>query len=87
MLDAGFKTRTTWSPPRPFADPAWYESKACFYVFDLCLEILMLSTLTWGIDQRFWVPDGCRKAGDYTRLQPQILCAEEASDSYLMIPK
>lgn len=88
ILDAGFKTGTTWSPPRPLADPAWYESKACFYVFAFCLEILMLSTLTFGrIDRRFWVPDGCRKAGDYTRLQPQILRAGEESDSYLMLSK
>ncbi|PMD37055.1 hypothetical protein L207DRAFT_515483 [Hyaloscypha variabilis F] len=88
MLDAGFKTGTTWSPPRPLADPAWHESKACFYIFDFCLEILMLNTLTFGrIDQRFWIPDGCRKARDYTRLRPQILLAEEASDSYLMVPK
>ena len=69
---AGFKCGTTWSPPRPVTDPAWYDSKACLYVFDFTFEILILSLLTFSrIDKRFFVPNGSTRAGDYTRLRAQ----------------
>lgn len=64
MLLAGFKAGATWSPPGSLRDPAWYDSKACFYVFNFTLEVLILSLLTFSrIDQRFFVPDGCNRAG------------------------
>lgn len=69
---AGFKCGATWSPPRPVTDPAWYDSKACLYVFDFTFEILILSLLTFSrIDKRFFVPNGSTRAGDYTRLRAQ----------------
>ncbi|KIX07249.1 uncharacterized protein Z518_01902 [Rhinocladiella mackenziei CBS 650.93] len=69
MLIAGFKAGGTWSPPRPLDRAAWYDSKACFYIFNFTCEILILSVLTFSrIDKKFFVPDGCRKAGDYSRL-------------------
>lgn len=72
VLIAGFKAGGAWTPPRPASNPAWFDSKACFYVFNFTLEICILSTLVFGrIDQRFYVPDGCNQAGDYTRLQRQ----------------
>ncbi|KFY33039.1 hypothetical protein V495_08491 [Pseudogymnoascus sp. VKM F-4514 (FW-929)] len=72
MLIAGFKTGVSWSPPRPIQHPAWFDSKACFYVFNFMLEIFILAVLTFSrIDKRFFVPNGCNQAGDYTRLREQ----------------
>lgn len=72
LLITGFKAGGVWSPPRPATNPRWYDSKACFYVFNFTLEICILCIMVFGrIDQRFYVPDGCNRAGDYTRLQKQ----------------
>ena len=72
ILLAGFKAGITWSPARPIRNPAWFDSKACFYVFNFVCEILILGVLTFSqIDKRFFVPNGCNKAGDYTRLKEQ----------------
>ena len=69
MLIAGFKTGIIWMPPRPARNPPWYDSKACFYIFNFSLEILLLCILTLiRIDKRFHVPNGSKEAGDYTRL-------------------
>jgi hypothetical protein len=69
MLIAGFKTGITWMPPRPISNPAWYDSKACFYIFNFSLEIVLLGLLTISrIDKRFFVPNGSKRAGDYSRL-------------------
>lgn len=69
MFIAGFKAGTAWSPPRPATNPAWFDSKASFYVFSFVLEILALTILTISrIDKRFIVPNGCKGPGDYTRL-------------------
>ena len=66
---AGFKCGTSWMPPRPANNPAWYHSKPAFYIFNFALEITILAiyTLTRQ-DKRFYVPDGSKKAGDYARL-------------------
>ncbi|ETI20155.1 hypothetical protein G647_08189 [Cladophialophora carrionii CBS 160.54] len=69
MLISGFKTGITWMPPRPVTNPPWYNSKACFYIFNFSLEILLLCILKFTrIDKRFFVPNGSKQAGDYTRL-------------------
>lgn len=69
MLIAGFKAGITWMPPRPVTNPPWYDSRACFYIFNFSLEIVLLGLLTFSrIDKRFFVPNGSNKAGDYTRL-------------------
>jgi hypothetical protein len=41
-LGAGFRTGVAYSPARPATDPAWYDSKACFYVFDFVTELAVL---------------------------------------------
>jgi len=57
MLIAGFKAGTAWENPRPIDHPAWYHSKAAFYVFNFTLEILALATLTLSrIDKQFYIP-------------------------------
>lgn len=67
VLIAGFKVGVSWSPPRPKIDPAWYHSKASFYVFSFVLEILILCVLTLSrIDKRFHIPNGSTRPGDYS---------------------
>lgn len=70
MTIAGFKTGTAWMPARPVSHPAWYHSKACFYVFNFAFEIMVLTVLTVSQPHRiFHVPNGSKKPGDYTRLR------------------
>lgn len=73
MLIAGFKAGVTWSPPRPITHPAWYHSKACFYVFNFTAEIIILCLLTFTrIDKRFFIPNGSTRPGDYSNLSKHI---------------
>ncbi|KAI0008063.1 hypothetical protein F4779DRAFT_588824 [Xylariaceae sp. FL0662B] len=72
VLNAGFKAGTNWESPRPANNPAWYHSKAAFYVFNFALEIIILFTLTVGrVDKRFHIPNGSKKPGDYSTLYGQ----------------
>ncbi|KAI0892098.1 hypothetical protein F4806DRAFT_287045 [Annulohypoxylon nitens] len=67
IMNAGFRVGTAWAP-RPASHPAWYHGKAPFYVFNFALEIIILSILALAkIDKRFYVPDGSRQPGDYSR--------------------
>jgi len=66
---AGFKAGTAWMPPHPITKPAWYHSKASFYIFNFALEITVLFILTLSRpDKGFHVPNGSKGPGDYTRL-------------------
>lgn len=65
----GFKLGTAYMSPRLKSDPAWYHSKAAFYCFNFLIEIVILALLTVSrIDRLFWVPDGSKESGDYTKL-------------------
>lgn len=69
VLLAGFKTGTTWEAPRPRNNPAWYDSKYAFYFFDFAIEITILVILAIVKPYKlFYVPDGSKAPGDYTRL-------------------
>jgi len=69
IIGIGFKVGTAYTSPRLRSDPAWYHSKAAFYCFNFVLEIMILALLTFSrIDRLFWVPDGSKGPGDYTRL-------------------
>lgn len=58
-LGAGFKAGASWMTPRPISDPAWYQSKACLYIFYFGLEIVIVYFLfLMRIDRRFHVPNG-----------------------------
>ncbi|KAJ5991999.1 hypothetical protein N7451_007723 [Penicillium sp. IBT 35674x] len=85
MMIAGFKTGVNWSPVRLATNAAWFDSKACFYVFNFTFEIIALSILTFSrIDKRFWIPNGSTKPGDYTQLAkrtPAGADAESLEDS------
>ncbi|KZF19396.1 hypothetical protein L228DRAFT_271210 [Xylona heveae TC161] len=67
-LGATFRCGTNYKTPRPRTDPAWYHSKACFYLFNFTIEItvLYLYAIT-RVDQRFHVPDGSKGPGDYSK--------------------
>ncbi|KAI9036664.1 uncharacterized protein KD926_001559 [Aspergillus affinis] len=72
VFNAGFKAGVNWSPLRPIVKPGWFDSKACFFVFIFVFEVLILGLLTFSrIDKRFFVPNGCKGPGDYTRLREQ----------------
>ncbi|RYP62534.1 hypothetical protein DL770_009573 [Monosporascus sp. CRB-9-2] len=65
---AGFKAGTAWAPARHISAPAWYHGLAPFYPFLFTLELVDLTLLTASrVDQRFHVPDGSSKPGDYSR--------------------
>lgn len=65
-LGASFRAATFWVPPSPITHPPWYDSKACFYVFDFGLDItVVLWFLVTRVDQRFYVPDGSSKVRHY----------------------
>ena len=53
---------------RPIKDPAGYQGKACFYIFNFTIEIIViLLYVIVRVDKRFWVPDHSKKRGDYSR--------------------
>ena len=67
---AGFRMGTTWSPTRMATNPAWYHSKPAFYVIEFVFEIVIIYLfLITRFDQRFWVPNGSSKPGDYSRVE------------------
>jgi len=67
LFIAGFRAGTTWAAQRPASHPAWYDSKAAFYVIDISFEIIIIyMLLITRFDKRFWVPNGSKKPGDYS---------------------
>lgn len=67
---AGLRTAASWSAPRLASNPAWYQSKAAFYVIFLGFEIIIVYWFLFTrIDRRFWVPNGSNKPGDYSQVE------------------
>ncbi|KAI9728851.1 MAG: hypothetical protein M1834_007238 [Cirrosporium novae-zelandiae] len=67
---AAFRTGTAWSVPRPASNPAWYDTKAAFYVLLFIFEIIIVYLFLFTrFDRRFWVPDGSKKSGDYSQIE------------------
>ena len=68
-LGASFRAGTNFAGgERPVRNPAGYQSKACFYIFNFTIEILViLLYVAIRVDKRFYVPDKSKKAGDYSR--------------------
>ena len=68
-LGACFRAGTNYAGGnRPIRDPANYQNKACFYIFNFTIEIVViLLYVVVRVDKRFWVPDHSKKAGDYSR--------------------
>lgn len=67
VLGTGFRFGTALLPPRPSSDPAWYYSKACFWIFDIVVEIIVAYLyLILRVDRRFHVADGADGPGGYS---------------------
>ena len=65
-LGASFRVGTNYKTPRPKNDPPGYYSKACFYIFNFVVEIIViLLYVVVRVDKRFWIPNGSHAAGDY----------------------
>ncbi|TKA41868.1 hypothetical protein B0A49_13835, partial [Cryomyces minteri] len=79
-LGAGFRAGTSWSPPTPLTSPPpWYLSKACFYIFNFTVEILVIySYLILRVDKRFIIRNGAKGPGSYSFNGATI---EDAGDS------
>lgn len=67
-LGAAFRAGTDWLPETLLSDAKpWYFSKACFYVFDFTIEIIVvLMYLVVRVDRRFYVPDKTAGPGEYS---------------------
>ena len=80
-LGAWFRAGTSYLPPHFKNKPAPYQSRACFYVFYFTLEIIVVWTyLLVRIDQRFWVPDGSKRPGDYSRGRGTVINVPESME-------
>lgn len=67
-LGASFRCGIGYLAPRPRDDPPWYDSKACFYIFNFLVEIIVIFLyVAVRVDRRFWVPNKSHAAGDYSR--------------------
>lgn len=68
-LGACFRVGTNYAGGnRPINHPAAYQGKACFYIFNFTIEIIViLLYVVVRVDRRFWVSDHSKKAGDYSR--------------------
>lgn len=56
-LGAGFRTGVAYAQARPAEDPAWYDSKACFYVFNFVTELGVIYLYAMArVDRTFYVP-------------------------------
>jgi hypothetical protein len=84
---AAFKAGVAYLP-RPLAHPAWYHSKACFYIFNFTVEIIVVALYAIiRVDKRFHIPNGSHKPGDYsgglerkTSLADRVLSEERVFD-------
>jgi Protein of unknown function (DUF3112) len=66
-LGAAFRCGTAWMTPRLRDNPAWYHAKWCYYVFNFVIEaIVVYLYIAVRVDRRFHVPNGSKRAGDYS---------------------
>ncbi|KAM5348270.1 hypothetical protein ACJ41O_008094 [Fusarium nematophilum] len=65
-LGAAFRAGVSFQI-RPITDPAWYHHKACFYVFNYVVEIIVVYSYALSrFDRRFHIPNGSSGPGDYS---------------------
>ncbi|KPM39791.1 hypothetical protein AK830_g6785 [Neonectria ditissima] len=65
-LGAGFRTGVAYQI-RPITDPAWYHHKACFYVFNYVIELIVVYSYALSrFDRRFHIPNGSSGPGAYS---------------------
>ncbi|KIH93023.1 hypothetical protein SPBR_02914 [Sporothrix brasiliensis 5110] len=64
-LGASFRAAVNFMP-RPLSDPAWFDSKPAYYVFNFGVELIVVYTYTIvRFDRRFFVPNGSSAPGHY----------------------
>jgi hypothetical protein len=52
-----YRTGSGWAKPAPLLHPAWWDSKACFYVFEFVPEVLVIILYAVvRVDRLFFVP-------------------------------
>ena len=79
---AAFRTGTNFKTPRPVNDPAPYQNKACFYIFNFTVEIIVVYLyIIVRVDKRFWIPNGSHGQGDYLRAKNGYGSKEPKHDS------
>lgn len=65
-IGAGFRAGVAYKV-RPITDPAWYHHKACFYVFNYGIELVVVFTYALSrFDRRFHIPNGSSGPGHYS---------------------
>jgi len=76
-LGAAFRAGVAYMP-RPISNPAWYHSKACFYLFDFTVDISVVFLFAViRVDRRFIVPNGSSAPGHYSQRQLVVLSEDE----------
>ncbi|CAI6276990.1 unnamed protein product [Periconia digitata] len=67
-IGAAYRAGTSWKTPVPMSQPLpSYFHKACFYVFNFVVEILVVYLYAaMRADLRFWIPNGAKGPGSYT---------------------
>lgn len=79
-LGAGFRCGVNFAA-KPIGVVEWYHSRAAFYCFNFMIEIIVVYTYAFfRFEQRFYVPAGTSKPGDYSRLQEQEEEVQEAKE-------
>jgi len=65
-LGAAFRAGIAYIP-RPINNPAWYHSKACFYIFNFTIEWIVVALYAIvRVDRRFIIPNGAHGPGSYS---------------------
>ncbi|KAH7391677.1 hypothetical protein BKA64DRAFT_756944, partial [Cadophora sp. MPI-SDFR-AT-0126] len=76
-----FRFGTAWADARLASNPAWFDSKAAFYIIEFAFEIVVIyGFLLTRFDRIFWVPNGSAKAGDYQKLRDVAQEGEEMDE-------
>lgn len=66
-LGAGFRAGVSYEV-RPATAPAWFHHKACFYIFNFVLELVVVYLYALSrFDRCFYIPDGSSGPGDYSK--------------------
>jgi len=78
-LGASYRCGTSWKTPVPRTEPLpGYFSRACFYIFDFVVEIIVVYLYAiLRIDLRFHIPNGSKGPGSYSTGQNQERAGEK----------
>lgn len=75
-LGAGFRAGVAYMV-RPATNPAWFHHKACFYLFNFAIEIIVVySYALLRFDHRFHIPNGSSRPGDYSQAQDTAIALD-----------